>query len=44
MITCGESECDAKFTRENGYRFEGRWFCKSHFEQHCIDNVENSNV
>lgn len=39
MVRCCDKDCDKKFIRQNGFRFEGKWYCKLHFERYCIDMI-----
>merc|ERR1712129_268065 len=40
MISCSHKECQTKFNRTNGNRFHGKWFCRIHFKQCCVDEME----
>ena len=44
MVGCCYEDCNEQFIRQDGFRFEGKWYCKPHFEQYCIENTENMNV
>eukprot|EP00484_Ammonia_sp_Unknown_P028003 CAMPEP_0197046532 /NCGR_PEP_ID=MMETSP1384-20130603/22240_1 /TAXON_ID=29189 /ORGANISM="Ammonia sp." /LENGTH=254 /DNA_ID=CAMNT_0042478349 /DNA_START=119 /DNA_END=883 /DNA_ORIENTATION=+ len=44
MITCCESDCNVKFSRENGYRFQGVWLCRTHFERLCVENSNEAHM
>merc|ERR1712228_329812 len=42
MITCSANQCQTEFTRSDGSRFHGQWFCKLHFKEHCINEMEST--
>eukprot|EP01084_Bolivina_argentea_P040367 74604_1 len=39
MVCCSDENCNVEFVRENGYRFEGEWFCRIHFEKRCVNSA-----